>query len=137
MNNNVRAPFSCGERLASSMNFFSKASTNLALGLFLGAPFHFLGIKKGPVGPQYLNQLCCFCRIELNDRLMCYNVCNIGGRSMNACSKRNTCLFFNYGVSGMPHTARYIKDNYCQGDPTACPWYVNCQGLWDKLMDDI
>jgi hypothetical protein len=54
---------------------------------------------------------------------------------MAACDLRDSCFFFNYGLSGMKRTSEFLRFKYCKGDFTKCPWYVNCKGLWEEAEE--
>jgi len=37
----------------------------------------------------------------------------------------------------MAGTTDFIKFKYCLGNFTKCPWYLNCKGLWEDLVDEM
>ena len=50
---------------------------------------------------------------------------------MITCDLKDTCFMFNFGLSGMPLSTQYLKFKYCLGNYADCPWYKNCNKLWD------
>jgi hypothetical protein len=56
---------------------------------------------------------------------------------MTFCKLRDTCCFYNIGSEEMTRTTEFIKYKYCLGDFSKCPWYLNCQGLWEELVDEM